>query len=977
MRGTKGGNLDFLRLVHQNVQGIMPKLTQVEVMVDLLSPQILCLSEHFLRESDMDVFVLYGFRVVSSYCRSIRGRGGVCILVQEGLKQCHAVDVARFCTEGSCELACITVESSGSKFLVLSVYRPPLADRSNIDLFFNSLTDCLDSILKSSFKVVVAGDFNIDMGSANETATRLSHLMTSFGLRDTIKSYTREFNGSTSLIDNIFTNLNPSELVSQVVITAVSDHHAQVGDLKVNLSHMTNTPKFKLKRHITINSIHMLNALLVKEMWADIFSAQDVNSKFLLFLSTFSYHLDIIAPIKKVKYKEAKSFTKVVFDKDLLQLQEKVLTMYSLTKHLGSEHPLRKSYRDLKKQFRTKVHSAKSGLVLKHITRAQNKNRAVWDIIKDIQPNKKGKSFTSHSLGSGSGPLVVDPAAVACQFNTFFSQTGERLGSGSFGVDNPQRVCHAARTVVPSLFLWPTDAREVIAVVNSLRPGHSSGNDGVSSSLLKSVSEQLALPLAHIANASFESGVFPSVLRQAVVKPLLKKGSPHDIENYRPISILSTFSKVLEKLYLIRLLPFLSQNNIIFDKQYGFRRGYSTIDAVFDFINNVSLALDERQHSFGVFLDLRKAFDVVDHELLLCKLHNLGIRGIAFDWLSSFLSGRSQVVEIPFVDKSGCLSHRVSSVEKVKTGVPQGSVLGPVLFLLFVNDISSSVSGGNLCLFADDTSINMSHQNRDILEYNIFVQGSCLLQWLEENHLTVNTAKTTFLDFNIRAPVDGASGSSSILLGDSVINSSESTNFLGMTLDSSLNFHLHMGKVCGKLCSGIFLLRRLSSFANTDILLACYYGCIYPHLAYGLPIWGSENSRTLYIFRLQKKCLRIVLGLARNQSCRGFFCSNNILTFPSLYILETLTFVRKNMHIFTSDLTKNYNLRKSFRLPIPRHRTSFFENQLFYSSIQLFNHLPLELRTETEVRKFRLRLKCFLIDNEFYSVRDYLMFKKD
>lgn len=948
----------------------MPKLPQLEVLLELTSPHILCISEHFLRQPELDVFALSGYSLASSFCREITGKGGVCILVSDSVKF-HPVDVSSFCMENTCELAAIKIQMENSPCLIIAVYRPPYRDVRNVELFLELLYSCISSLLKRNYRILVTGDFNIDLSTDNDLACRLSNLMSSFGLRDTIRSYTREFNGSKSLIDNIFTNINATQLDTQVLITGVSDHHAQIGEINMSVPVETVPPKFKLKRQLNKNNVQLLKHLLNEETWDDVFSAHDVDSKLAAFLSNVSYYLNCVSPMKKVKLKMKPSPSKVILDQTLLQLQDKMLYFYSLTKNLESSHPLRRNYLDLKRQFRTGVRAAKAASVLNHMMEAQNKTKAIWNIVNDLRPLKKRKTFTGMSLGTTENTVTNDPVEISHEFNSYFSEIGQRLGHA--GLNNWHNLSSTVQNVFPTLFLRPTDAREVASVISSLKLNHSAGSDEISSSLLKCLSEQLALPLAHIANSSFEIGQFPSALKLAIVKPLLKKGSPLDINNYRPISILSTFSKVLEKLFLSRLLSFLDSNNVLYAKQFGFRQNSSTLHAMFDFISGVVEALDGRGHSLGIFLDLSKAFDVVNHDILLFKLQRLGIRGNAFDWLSSYLADRGQMVEVPYVDDSRCLRRQLSTEADVKSGVPQGSVLGPILFLLFINDISCSISKGNLCLFADDTSLGLSHISREQLEMDTFIQVSALLQWLQVNCLTINTDKTKFIDFFIGGPGEVERGSFEIIIGNTEVQSAAYADFLGLTVDSNLKYNLHIDKVCKKISSGIFILRRLSHFTDKHILSSAYFGCIYPHLVYGLPIWGAESTRTQYIFRLQKRAIRIILGFKRSQSCRGFFRANNLLTFPCIYILETTTFLKTNPHLFNSPKSSRYDLRQTNRILIPKHRTSFFERQAYSSSIKLFNHLPSRLRAESSVKRFKIHLKSFLISKEYYSVNSFLI----
>ncbi len=459
----------------------------------------------------------------------------------------------------------------------------------------------------------------------------------------------------------------------------------------------------------------------------------------------------------------------------------------------------------------------------------------------------------------------------------------------------------------------------------------------------------------------------------SVVRPIFKTRNQNECSNYRPISILSSLSKIYEKAVLNRLWNFLQDNNIIFEDQHGFVRGRSTTSAIFSLVNNIVTQLDAKKYSSGMFFDLSKAFDMVDHDLLLSKIEAMGVRGVAWAWFSTFLKGRKQFVELPAFDGSGCLRHVRSSMASVTRGVPQGSVLGPVLFLLFINDLPST-SDARVCLFADDTSLTLSSPTVAELEQNIFIEANKLIQWSDDNMLRINAAKTQLLNFRISSrSTQDTSRSISILLDQTIIHPTTSVKFLGLHLDNHLNFHQHVDYVMGRVSRGIFVLRTLSKTASSDVLLSAYYGLIYPFLAYALPIWGAENQRTLFLFKLQKDAVRIVFSLPRRHTCKDIFISSKILTFPSIYTLETLSFVRQNFSKFqTESHSFNYPFRSMYNCKIPIHSTSFFQHHLLYNGIKLFNSLPPNIKLETDQFRFKSKLKSLLIAKRCYSVREFL-----
>jgi hypothetical protein len=277
------------------------------------------------------------------------------------------------------------------------------------------------------------------------------------------------------------------------------------------------------------------------------------------------------------------------------------------------------------------------------------------------------------------------------------------------------------------------------AEISQLKTGKAVGPFSVPISVLKILRQVISKPLVTLFNASFEVGVVPTSLKLANVIPVYKKGSPACLCNYRPISLLSIFSKLLEKLVCSRLLDFLEKKNVLYDNQFGFRTKYSTDYAILSIIDKIQTAIDGRDFSCGIFLDFSKAFDTVNHEILIRKLEYYGVRGIALNWFISYLENRQQTVTVNNV---------TSNTTTVSCGTPQGSVLGPVLFLLYINDFHLSSSLFDFQLFADDANLFYKHKNLAILQSNINSELSNIHNWLCANRLSLNVEKSNFVVFH-------------------------------------------------------------------------------------------------------------------------------------------------------------------------------------------------------------------------------------
>ena len=357
----------------------------------------------------------------------------------------------------------------------------------------------------------------------------------------------------------------------------------------------------------------------------------------------------------------------------------------------------------------------------------------------------------------------------------------------------------------------------------------SAGHDDISNFILKGVISSIADPLEYIFNKSILSGVFPEQMKIAKVIPLFKKGDKLDPSNYRPISLLSTLSKILEKIIFKRTINFFNKHTVFTNSQFGFRQKHSTIHALLNFIDKVAHAIDNHSHLIGIFLDFSKAFDTINHNILLHKLSHYGIRGKALEWFRNYLSSRKQYVS---------LNDHNSTLKDIKCGVPQGSLLGPLLFIVYINDFCRSSNVLSFILFADDSNVFFSHDNPNTLVNTVNFELEKLTEWIRANKLSLNLQKTKYMLFSntLEAlPLD-------IILDDTSLESVSEIKFLGITVDNKLSWKPHIASTCNTISRNIGVINRLKSHIPSSSLLTLYSSLILPYLNYGILAWGNTHK---------------------------------------------------------------------------------------------------------------------------------------
>ena len=568
----------------------------------------------------------------------------------------------------------------------------------------------------------------------------------------------------------------------------------------------------------------------------------------------------------------------------------------------------------------------------------KNNTKLIWRKLRELQ-NKPYKTNSNYPIMI-KDKLLTSNLDIANQFNNFYCNIAPSLDQKLRSTTkNP--MSYLTGDFVNSMSVPLVTEHDVVIAIKSLK-NKKSGSLHFPINIIKANAIHLSVPLALLFNQSVRLGLFPNCFKHANIIPIYKKGPKSEVENYRPISILNNFSKIFETLMKKNLLKYLQDNSIISDKQFGFQKGLSTFDPLNILTNDLFNALDNRMSSVCVFVDFSKAFDTVRHDILINKLNHYGIRGVVLEWFKSYLSDRTQSTSI----------HNVSSLpQKVSYGVPQGSVLGPILFLLFINDLPSIFSSFKSILFADDSSFYVIGPCLKSLIHQANSDLDKFYQWTLSNRLTVNLDKTKYMIVSNKNPKTLPP----LFLNFDTISRTRYHKILGIVIDQDLSFKEHINQLCIKLSHSFSLLYQLKDFVTINILRNLYYAHVHPHLIYCLPIWGSTYPTHLQpLFILQKKIIRIITLSNFNEHTEPLFKSTNILKLYDLIKYEIAGYMYRNKNSpHFNRLTHAYNTRNRNSVITPRHSLHLFQNSLAFNGPKIYQSINHTIKSKPTLMLFK------------------------
>ena len=584
------------------------------------------------------------------------------------------------------------------------------------------------------------------------------------------------------------------------------------------------------------------------------------SASFKSFHDTLNFHIDEMAPSKKITLKQFRLMLKPWITRDILK---KCDERDSLLKEIKDENdPIRKkilrtNFNALRNQVTKEKRRSKKAHFAALFEKNKNTTSKIWKCIRSLVNLKPGKK-SSIKLMDDDQNIISDAKTIAQIFNDHFSTLGAKVQQkipaveGNYNSYLYKRSSNGKQIINPegfNFFLSPTKPDEISKIIDGLDPKKSSGPNGIPVFLLKAFKEFFSFWLSKLINLCFETGEFPDLLKMAKVIPLHKKESILNFLNYRPISLLSVFSKIYEKSIYIRIYSYLVKNNLIYAKQFGFRGNHSVNHAIISITEHIRNLIDKGEYVCGIFVDLEKAFDTVHHDILCDKIKVYGLRGNINKLLKSYLSNRKQYVSINGQD---------SDVKDVTCGVPQGSSLGPLLFLLYINDLRMCLSETSCGHFADDTFILFHSKKPKTIETIVNTELKEVVKWLRLNKLSLNAAKTELIFFHSHNhPLNY--DNISIKMNGYKLTPVDFIKYLGMYIDKFLNWNVHINDLSKKLSRANGVLSKLRYNVPVEICTQVYYAIFYSYLNIGCNVWGFTSEKNIDAIQvLQNKCVRIM-----------------------------------------------------------------------------------------------------------------------
>jgi len=902
--------------------------------------------------------LIFKTRKSSEYNKNNIG-GGVGCWVRD-IYEHETIDKISYFEDKLFESLFIKIKTGKKNFKIIgNIYRPP---GSNLTVFLDKLHEILDIIssdqlLSKAEEVILMGDFNINLLNHDNHAGASNYLNTllNFGQLPLITLPSRVTDHSFSLIDHVSSNTKDKFIESGLVYSSLSDHYP-VFCIK-NVKTAKSSFQDKYKRKINEKTIAIFKDNLNNVDWSSVNNQLNPSLAFNTFENTLSECFKKSFPLVKANLSKKKSPVEPWMTAAMLVSRKNKNKLES--KSIKSPTPENiNNYKNFKRVYRSILRKAKNSYYQDQFSIYSKNIKQTWNVLKKVLKSNSSKTEIP-DLFVSEGKAFSGLNEITEGFNDFFVNVGPKLAS-SIPSTNKTFSEYLSNPIEQNFIFANVTPETIFETLSLLKSKISCGKDNISTKLLKDIMPNVISPVVYLFNLSLKTGFIPDSFKCAKVIPIFKSGATCDFTNYRPISLLSSFSKLLEKLVSRQMFRFIDKYNIIYSHQYGFRPKHDTSHPLLQFLDKIyqGLKKDESEYTLGVFLDLKKAFDTVDFDILLEKLNHYGFRGITNEWFRNYLTNRTQYVS---------LGEFESSLKKIICGVPQGSVLGPILFLLYINDLPNCTTFFT-SLFADDTGFLKSSSNLQQLFSSANIELLKAACWFQANKLTLNVSKTKFILFRKKnMPFDDHQHK--LKIGDEIIEriglgcKEKYFKFVGVRFDEFLNWNFQLDHISAKISSAIFALRNVKHILPLRIRKLIYESLIKSHLEYGILSWGpSVNNKLGKLSTLQKKALRVLADKGYAAHTDPLFLKLEILKIKDMIKFNSAIFMFKYMN---GKLPLSFNgmfialaepnRTKSYKLELVNSK--YLESFPTVYLTRTWNSIPLEIKSLGSLTSFKTSLK--------------------